>query len=121
MFADAYGRVVLTVIAAALVYLCILLTPAAGVSAQAQAALLRPGEPTGPVEVVVVGWQAAESAPVRVTEPVQVAGRVETVRAGQAADRVVIAGWERFMGAGQPAIIERLTLEKGLPVHLEGR
>lgn len=120
MFADAFDRVVLTVIAAALVYLCVLLTPAAGVSAQTQAAL-RPGEPTGPMEVIVVSWQAAESAPVRVTEPVQVAGHVETVRAGQAADRVVIAGWERFMGPGQPALLERLTSERGLPVHLEGK
>lgn len=120
MFADAYSRVVLTVIAAALVYLCMLFTPVAGVSAQAQPAV-RPGEPTGPVEVVVVGWQAAESAPVRVTEPVQVAGRVETVRAGQAADRVVIAGWEHFRGVGQPVLLEWLTPERGLPVHLEGK
>jgi hypothetical protein len=120
MFADTYSRFVLTVIAAALVYLCVVLTPPVGLSAQVPATS-KPGEPTGPVEVVVVSWRATESAPVRVTEPVQVAGRVEAVRSDQAPDRVVIAGWERYTGVGQPGVLERLTPERGLPVSIPGK
>jgi hypothetical protein len=56
-----------------------------------------------------------------VTEPVQVAGRVEAVRSDQAPDRVVIAGWERYTGVGQPGVLERLTPERGLPVSIPGK
>ena len=53
---DRYLKSVLTVIAGALIYLCVILTPIPRASAQTPS--IRPGEPSGPTEVVVVGWQA---------------------------------------------------------------
>lgn len=101
---DRYTKAALTTIALALVYLCVILTPLPG--AHAQTPSIRPGEPSGPTEVVVVGWQSREglaafpvsiAGPVRVTatQPLPVRGEVTTERsASQLADRVVIVGWE---------------------------
>jgi hypothetical protein len=103
---DRYVKGVLTVIALALVYLCVVLTPAPPALAQAQTQppLVRPGDATGPMPVVVVGWRAGsgEVVPVAVTNAVttsvqntvQVEGRVTTERSAGGADRVVLVGWE---------------------------
>ena len=98
---DWYLRSVLTVIAAALVYLCLVLTPWTRVSAQTAA---RPGDPTGPAEMVIVGWRLPNGAAL----PVQIQGRTEVAVAGEVrvagrvlaepvpntSTRVVLAGWE---------------------------
>jgi hypothetical protein len=100
MAQDRYLKSVLTVIAAALVYLCAVLTPWPGAAAQTQPPLVRPGDYTGPIPVVVAGWRAPEIVPVGVSNAVQVTGAVRvtgavtTERTSGAADRVVIVGWE---------------------------
>ena len=91
---DRYTKIVLTIIAIALVYLCIVVTPFTTVSAQTA---LRPGDPTGPGQVVIVGWHTSDVAPVAfqqpvritATEPLRVTGSVATERSTGAADRVV--------------------------------
>jgi hypothetical protein len=96
---DLYTRGVLTIIAIALLYLCILFTPLPTVSAQRG---LRPGDDTGPAQVVIVGWRAAdpmpvqlaESIPLRVSGDVSINGLVETRSAANAVARVVLTGWE---------------------------
>ena len=103
MKADVYLRGVLTVIAGALVYLCVILTPLPSVSAQTA---LRPGDPTCPAEMVIVGVRQGVALPVqvlgpvtvgnelRVTGDVKVTGRVQTEQAPRTLSRVVLAGWE---------------------------
>jgi hypothetical protein len=111
--------------AGALVYLCIVLTPWPAL--HAQRATQRPGEFTGPGEIVIVGWKVPPSEavpvtfqrpmPVTVAEPVQVTGRVATERSSGRADRVVIAGWEELGSAdraGRARAIE--SGAAGLPV-----
>lgn len=123
---DRYTKSILTVIAGALVYLCIVLTPLP--VAYAQRAAQRPGEFTGPGEVVVVGWKVPPSEPLIVTAPaplpvtinglVEVRGRVSTERSSGRADRVLIAGWEEggaLERAGTPRAITSTTAT-GLPV-----
>jgi hypothetical protein len=101
MKGDRYTRVVLTVIAIALVYLCIVFTPLPALNAQRGA---RPGDDTGPAQVVVVGWRAPERLPVlaqdpiRVTGDVRVSGIVQTEQARNTRTRVVLAGWEERGG-----------------------
>jgi hypothetical protein len=110
MRADCYLRAVLTVIAAALVYLCIALTPLPVALAQGTRVpgARTPGEPTGPAEVVIVGARLASDAAlpvqivgrvnvtgdVRVINDVRVAGRVEALPVPQTSQRVVLVGWE---------------------------
>jgi len=104
MTSDSYLRVVLGIIASALVYLCVVLTPLTTLHADARqvAGARTPGEPTGPAEVVIVGWRTSEARPwpvqvvgkVEVGGDVTVTGRVETHQAPRAFDRVVLAGWE---------------------------
>jgi hypothetical protein len=99
MKVDSYTKVVLTVIAAALVYLCVVLTPLPTAYAQRG---LRPGDDTGPAQVVIVGWrtsdrapiQVAESVPLRISGDVQVNGLVQTEQAPNRVSRVVLTGWE---------------------------
>jgi hypothetical protein len=102
---DRYLRCVLTTIALALVYLCIVLTPLPIASAQGART---PGESTGPGEMVIVGIRLgpADAIPVyapnpipltgdvKVTNEVRVTGRVQTEQAAGTSSRVVIAGWE---------------------------
>jgi hypothetical protein len=101
---DRYTKVVFTVIAGALVYLCMAITPLPALRAQTTQ---RPGEGMGPVQVVVVGWRApanqlvpvAIDGPVRVADTVQVAGTVQvrgpvSTEPVERASRVVIAGYE---------------------------
>ena len=101
---DRYSKCVLSVIAGALTYLCVVMTPLPGLSAQTNSP--RPGQPSGPTEVVIVGWRTpgAEAAfpvsiqhPVRVTatEPFPIRGSVTTERSSGRADRVILVGWER--------------------------
>jgi hypothetical protein len=94
MAQDRYLKGVLTIIAAALVYLCLVLTPWPGAVAQGPPPLVRPGDYTGPIPVAVVSWRAAEGVAAVVQNTVQVAGRVATERGTGEADRVVLVGWE---------------------------
>lgn len=101
---DRYTKVVLTLIACALVYLCVMVTPLP--RAHAQAPSIRPGESSGPTEVVIVGWtsRSGDAAfPVSIGHPVQVtaerplpiSGQVTTERSSTGlADRVILVGWE---------------------------
>jgi hypothetical protein len=108
MAQDRYVKSVLTVIAVALVYLSVVLTPWPRVAAQAQTQppLVRPGDPTGPMPVVVVGWRTGDVVPVAVgnavtatvQNTVQVSGSVTTERSAGAADRSTL----RRRGPGCP-------------------
>jgi hypothetical protein len=130
MSTDPYVKGVLTVIAGALVYLCIVITPWPAAGAQTAA---RPGDPTGPAQVVVVGWRAPQNErepivapsaiPVTMNEPVRVTGQVTTERTAGNADRVVIVGWEeRAELRSGPGSFQRFDSrlasgkESGLPV-----
>ena len=118
---DRYIKGVLTVIAGALIYLCVVLTPLPGVSAQTNS--LRPGEPSGPTEVVIVGWRsgAAEPVPVTIqqTQPLQIQGSVTTERSTtRLADRVVVVGWELGGSRETPAAVRPLTESLRFPVAL---
>ena len=99
---DRYTKIVLTVIATALVYLCIVFTPIPSVFAQANRA--RPGEPTGPGEMIIVGWKVPpeEPLPVSIAQIVKVSGSVTTERSTGRADRVLIAGWEEQSTVDRP-------------------
>ena len=96
---DLYTRSVLTIIAVALIYLCIVLTPLPTVHAQRG---LRPGDDTGPAQVVVVGWrttdrapvQLADSTPLRVTGDVSINGLVQVDLPPNKVARVALVGWE---------------------------
>ncbi len=95
---DRYTKTLLTVIAGTLLYIAAVVTPLPGVSAQQPS--LRPGESSGPTQVVIVGWQPAGREPIPVTiqqsQPLRIEGTVNTERStSQLADRVVIVGWEQ--------------------------
>ena len=122
---DKYTKVVLTVIACALVYLCAIHTPLPAAYAQSSA---RPGEPTGPAQVVIVG--ATAPLPVAFQRPAEVVvtnkavpivGSVTTERSAGNADRVVLVGWEyqSFVEKDKyrPAMFQQLGKPgDGLPV-----
>ncbi len=120
---DRYTKTVLTVIAGALLYLCVAVTAFPAAHAQSS---LRPGEPTGPGQVVVVGWQTNQVVPVAfqgpvsvvtANEPLRITGTVATERAAGIADRVILAGWEE--GATREKATRMLPLSDttaGLPV-----
>lgn len=118
---DRYSKVVLTVIAGALLYLCVIATPWPALSAQART----PGEiVNNPIEAVIVGVRLPrnESFPVTVygTVPVSISDtvRVQTERSSGKADRVMIAGWEELgvpEKAGRPQRID-ISKSTGLPV-----
>jgi hypothetical protein len=104
---DLYLRAVLSVIAAALLYLCVILTPVPGVQAQQPAkGALRPGDSTGPAEMVIVGLRLGDgqTLPVEVRGGVTVRGPVQTEPLEGSSTRVVLAGWEetRTVRAGNP-------------------
>ena len=116
---DRYTKIILTLIACALVYLCVVFTPLPG--AHAQAPSLRPGESSGPTEVVVVGWRSREglaafpvsiAEPVRVTatQPLPVRGEVTTERStSRLADRVVLVGWEENATRERMTAVQQLS------------
>jgi hypothetical protein len=126
--ADRYTKIVLTVIAGALVYLCIVMTAFPPVQAQGS---LRPGEPTGPASVVVVGWQSNQPLPVAFQRPVQVVtaneplritGSVTTERTAGLADRVVVVGFEHGATREKPTTMKPLIdLTVGVPVTVQPR
>lgn len=86
---DRYTKTVLTVIAGALLYICIVMTPFPAVQAQGTK---RPGEPSGPQDVVVVGWRPTAPLPIVAAEPL----RVTTEQRAGVTDRVVLVGWEEI-------------------------
>ena len=126
---DRYLRGVLTVIACALVYLCIVLTPMPAAIAQGART---PGEIVGPAEMVIVGWRVPPDAslPVQVVSPVtvtgdvrvandvRVSGRVETEQAPRTTTRVVVAGWEQGGAPTNPGAFSSwdVTKGRGMPV-----
>jgi hypothetical protein len=120
---DRYTKIVLTIIAVALCYLCVVLTPFTTVSAQTA---LRPGDPTGPGQVVIVGWHTSDVAPVAfqqpvritATEPLRITGSVATERSTGAADRVVVVGWEENATRDhQSPSMRPFDSQQGLPVR----
>ncbi|MGE3277733.1 MAG: hypothetical protein AB7O67_21670 [Vicinamibacterales bacterium] len=114
MATDSYVRGVLTVIAAALVYLCVVLTPWPAVQAQTAQ---RPGESTGPAEVVIVGWRGA-AMPIETRRPLQVQGtvQVEQDQIRSTPLRVVLSGWELRESSGALPRVETFTPRTALPV-----
>ena len=112
MLIDRYSKIVLTVIAAALVYLCVVMTAFPAVQAQTTR---RAGEMiTPPIEAVIVGWKADGALPIVAREPL----RVQTERASGAADRVVIVGWEDSATRERPTAFTPIVTSRGqnLPV-----
>jgi hypothetical protein len=113
--ADRYTRVVLTVIAACLVYLCLVHsrvgTPLSAQGYQ-QPGAARPGMGTGPAEVVIVGWRSAASD---IAFPVVVRNTVTTSPSVEGAQRVVVAGWEDPRRG-----IVRLSQDAGVPEDTSG-
>lgn len=123
---DRYTKAILTVIAAALVYLCIVVSPLPGVAAQTAK---RPGDPTGPAEMVIVGWRASDPVPVAFQRPmpvtigdtVRITGAVSTERSAGAADRVVIAGWEESASREKPGRMRPINDTAAIPVAVQQR
>jgi hypothetical protein len=125
MGTDRYTRIVLTVIAVALVYLCVVMTPLPAVLAQPGTGT-RPGELTAPAQVVIIGWRAPEPVqiaaarplPVDLPNPVRVRGQVTTERGSGRADRVVVVGWEQNGTVDKAAPLRPLdaSAQGGLPV-----
>ena len=126
---DRYMKFVLTIIAGALLYLCIVMTPPPRVSAQTPSKT--PGVLSGPMEVVVVGYQAPSPMPVAVSglvevtasNPLRITGQVSTAKSSERADRVIVVGWEKTANRDKASSMEMLSDFKGqgsmaLPVQL---
>ena len=123
IMADRYTKVVLTVIASALVYLCIVVTAFPVTYAQQTAPVA--GKSVGPDQVVIVG--VTGSLPVNVQSPVpvvngnqplRITGNVATERSSNTADRVVLVGWEEnsTVEKPRPKSFHSLPYAAGLPV-----
>ena len=113
---DRYTKTVLTVIAGALVYLCIVMTAFPAASAQQTAA--RPGEMTGPAQVVVVGWTPNTAVPITTAQPLHVV----TERSTGAADRMILVGWEENAAPGHAGNVHGFTgTNTGIPVVIHSR
>ena len=106
---DRYTKIVLSIIACALVYICVVITPLPAVSAQQATA--RPGEYSGPTQVVVVGWHSDAAVPITASQPLQVV----TERSSGRPDRVLITGWEENASPGNIGALHALG-KNGLPV-----
>ena len=126
---DRYTKVVLTLIACALVYLSVILTPFP--RAHAQVPSRTPGEPSGPSEVVIVGYKDRAPLPViisglvELSQPVRVTGSVTTERSSDRADRVILVGWEENAVRNKAGQLRQLgdfgpydPGARGLPVKL---
>ena len=125
---DRYTKAILTLIACALVYLCAIFTPLP--RAHAQTPSKHPGEPSGPTEVIVVGWRAPGeiAVPVTITHPVQVTapqalritGQVTTENSDRP-ERVIVIGWEENAVRDRARDLKTLsnmpTMMRGLPVQ----
>jgi hypothetical protein len=123
IMADRYTKVVLTIIACALVYLCVVVTAFPAAYAQQTAPV--PGQSVGPDQVVIVGVTGAlpvnVQSPVPVvngSEPLRITGSVTTERSGNAADRVVLVGWEQdsVVEKPRPKSFRAFPIAGGLPV-----
>jgi hypothetical protein len=102
---DRHTRVLPTIIAGCLVYLCVAdALQGAPVSAQTYATK-RPGEQTGPAEVIIVGWRNLPQGGL----PVQIASALPA--RGSEPIRVVLAGWE------EGPLVARGFSGEGLPVR----
>jgi hypothetical protein len=128
---DLYLRVVLTVIAGALVYLCVVLTPMPSVSAQTGRIVggKTPGEYTGPAEVTIVDWRlpAGASLPVtvtrgdvRITNEVSVSGSVEVTQTPNNPLRSVVVGYEDGATSNRAGQFQGLlqATGRGVPVNV---
>lgn len=125
MKVDLYLRVVLTVIAVALVYLCAVLTPLPVLNAQTAPF---PGMDTGPARCVIVGWQTTDQIPVQVVDSItlkttgetRILGSVQTEQRPDTSTRVVLAGWEANASANSRGALRPFpqvpAKEPGLPV-----
>ena len=125
---DRYTKAVLTLIATALAYLCVVLTPMPTVEAQSTQ---RPGEPTGPLQVVIVGWRGAQGETIPVAAPapltvsvnglVEVRGFVKTEKAGDRAERVALVGWEEggTRDGRVVPVMKPITAIESLPVTVK--
>ena len=112
---DRYTKTVLTIIAGALIYLAIAITAFPAVSAQGTQ---RPGEPSGPLEVVVVGWKPTNPLSIVSQQPI----RVITERSAGMADRVVVVGWEENAAREAPANLHNFSAQSpGIPVVVRGK
>jgi hypothetical protein len=114
---DRYTKTVLTIIAGALVYLCIVMTAFPVTHAQGRA-----GEIATPGQMVIVGWKAdplpvvaARPLPVAVPEPL----RVTTERSTNVADRVIVVGWEARASRERGGVVQSLPgVNTGNPAPL---
>ncbi|HEX6162541.1 MAG TPA: hypothetical protein VFZ31_04190 [Vicinamibacterales bacterium] len=109
---DRYSKTMLTVIAAALVYLCVLMTPLPSAHAQGTR---RAGEMiTTPIEAVIVGWKSSDPLPITSARPLP----VQTERSTGTADRVVIVGWEENAARDRTTALTPIISSRGqnLPV-----
>lgn len=107
---DRYTKIVLTVIAGALVYLCVVMTAFPAVQAQSTK---RAGEMLNqPIEAVIVGWKASEPMPIATSRPLL----VQTERASGVADRVVIVGWEESASRDRVGAMSPIQSSRGLSV-----
>ena len=126
---DRYIKTMLTIIAGSLLYLCIVMTPLPRVSAQTPSRT--PGVSSGPMEVIVVGYNAQSAMPVSVSglvevtasNPLRITGQVSTAKSSERADRVILVGWEKRSSRDTAGAMERLSDLKGeasmaLPVQL---
>jgi hypothetical protein len=112
---DRYTKTVLTIIACALVYICVAITPLPSVGAQVVQSSRRPAESTGPAEVVIVGWKQNEPMQIATQEPL----RVITERSSGAADRVVVVGYEENAQRERPTTLRTFGVKNsGLPVTM---
>jgi len=112
---DRYTKTVLTIIACALVYICIAITPLPSVAAQVVQSSRRPAESTGPAEVVIVGWKQNEPLQISSAAPLHVV----TERSSGAADRVVVVGYEENAERERASQLRTFSLKNsGLPVTM---
>jgi hypothetical protein len=110
---DRYTKSVLTVIACALVYLCVVMTPFPALQAQGAK---RAGEMiTTPIEAVIVGWKLTEPLQIATSRPLP----VQTERSTGAADRVVIVGWEENAARDRTTAMVPIMTNRGQGVPVK--
>ena len=113
MTLDRYTKTVLTVIACALVYLCVVMTPLPVVKAQGTK---RAGEMiTTPIEAVIVGWKLTEPLAITTTRPLP----VQTERSTGTADRVVVVGWEENAARDRTTAMVPIMTNRGQGVPVK--
>jgi hypothetical protein len=116
---DRYIKTMLTIIAVALLYLCIVMTPLPRLSAQTPSRT--PGVSSGPMEVIVVGYNAQAPMPVVISglvevtasNPLRITGNVSTERSSDNADRVIVVGWEENAVRQKASTLQQLSDNDG--------